>query len=302
MNSFGSRYERLANIVESFGGSPDEVLLPAEGMVTGSRGVRLHYLEWPGPLPDPMLLFLHGGGLHAHSFDAVGLLLRRAGRCVALDLRGHGESEWSTAGEYNSAVVADDLDAVVAGLGAERVVVVAHSLGGLAALTWAGRRPPALAGLILVDIAPDLQHEGSRAVGDLILQRPSFADLEEAEAFLGGSRAAATSGVALTVAWDDSGRLTWKHDTAQFQRGAGIVPSGEQLWASAGRTACPTLVLRGARSRVVTAAGAAALAAAIPQGAWREVPAAGHTIQSSNPRGLAAEVLTFLAALEQGEP
>ena len=59
---------------------------------------------------------LHGGGLHAHTFDLTGNLLRRHARCLALDLRGHGESDWVEPSSYGSDAICDDIDAVIAAL------------------------------------------------------------------------------------------------------------------------------------------------------------------------------------------
>jgi esterase len=299
MSGFNSRYARVSALAEAAGVSPESIILPAEGMVAGSDGTQLHYLEWPGPIRDPMLLLLHGGGLHAHTFDVAGLLLRDVGRCIALDLRGHGESEWAGPHGYGSHVVADDIETAVSALDGRRVVVIAHSLSGIASLLWASRRPQNLAGLIIVDVGPDIDKGASRSIGGLIAGAASFANLEEAENFLlgrvGSSRDTITSGVPLTLTWTDDRRLTWKHDPAQFRSEAGRIAGPEDLRRAAADIVCPTLVLRGARSPVLSDAGAASLAGLIPKGRWQRVPDAGHTIQSSNPRGLAHAVSAFLS-------
>ena len=70
---------------------------------TFGAGVRLHYLDW-GDSSDPILL-LHGRGLNAHSFDVVCDLLSGEYRCIVPDLRGHGDSEWSSDGRYPLAAI-----------------------------------------------------------------------------------------------------------------------------------------------------------------------------------------------------
>lgn len=306
MHSFAARFRRASARAIAAGVQPQDVILPAEGMIRGRDGTGLHYLEWPGPRAEPVLLFLHGGGLHAHTFDVTALLLRPAGRLVALDLRGHGDSEWAAEGGYGSEVIASDIEAVLTALGARRVFVVAHSLGGMASLLWAARRPSSLAGLVIVDVGPDIDFAAGRSVSDLIRQRPAFADLEEAERSVYGrlparadADAVATSGIALNLAWADDGSLTWKHDPAQFRPGSVAGPG--RLRQAARRVACPVLVLRGERSRVFSDAGAAELAGLIPGARWERVPGAGHNIQSSNPRGLAEAVTAFLAEHPEGD-
>jgi len=298
MNSFTSEFARLSVRAAAAGIPERDALLPAHGVVRAPDGVRLHYLEWPGSADGPLLLFLHGGGLHAHSFDVVGLLLRGVGRCVALDLRGHGESEWAPDGRYGTRPLVADIEAVVDALGAGPVVVVGHSLGGMASLIWASRRPPELAALVILDVGPEIDIAAGRSVAELIRGRTVFGDLDEAEAFLSGAvpakREAATSGIAQNLTWTDDGLLTWKHDPVQFQPGAAGPPTPDELRSAARRIACPTLVLRGARSRIFSDDGAAELAGLVPGGRWETVPDAGHTIQTGNPRGLADTVTRFL--------
>src|SRR4051812_48449512 len=84
----------------------ENVVLPASRDVVVD-GVRLHVLDWEAP--GHPVVFLHGGGLTAHTWDLVCLALRGDGHCVALDLRGHGDSEWSPAMRYRPEDHAHDL-------------------------------------------------------------------------------------------------------------------------------------------------------------------------------------------------
>lgn len=298
MHTFGSSFDRLLGTAQRAGIEESAVVLPAEGVVRAHDGVGLHYLEWPGPVREPLILLMHGGGLQAHSYDVAGLLLRPHGRVVALDLRGHGDSEWAAPDAYGTDAIAADIDSVVGALGASRVVVVAHSLSGMAALVWAARRPRALTGLVIVDVGPQIGTDVGHSVGNLVASRPVFTDLAEAEQFyaqvVSSIREAATAGIVNTLAWTDDGRLTTKHDPHQFHPDRARIHLGDDLRAAARQVACPTLVLRGERSRLFTDEGAAELAALLPTGRWEQVPDAGHSIQSSNPRGLAEAVARFL--------
>jgi pimeloyl-ACP methyl ester carboxylesterase len=287
--------DRLSQAASRHGIAVDELVLPAEGMLRAGDSPAVHYLEWPGPRRTPQVLMLHGGGLHAHTFDLLGNLLRQRARCVALDLRGHGDSGWAESGRYGSEPIADDIEAAVSTLGLNDVVLIGHSLGGMGAMTWATRRMAALAGLIILDVAPAMNREGTGPVHEFVAANPTFADLEEVDNFLSQGtpqRAAGGDATAANLRWTDNGRLAFKYDTRQF---AGLkLELDDDLRALATRIACPTMVLRGQRSKVISAEAAAELAGLIPGATWAEVPDARHTIQSSNPIALAAEINEFL--------
>ena len=85
-----------------------EIVLPEEHHVI-LRRMRFRYLDW-GRNDRPVILFLHGGGLTAHTWDVPCLVLRQEYHCVALDLRGHGDSEWSPEMDYRIEAHRDDVE------------------------------------------------------------------------------------------------------------------------------------------------------------------------------------------------
>jgi esterase len=290
--------DRLRQPAARHGIPAEELVLPAEGVLRTDHPPALHYLEWPGPARTPEVLMLHGGGLHAHTFDLVGNLMRHHARCVAVDLRGHGDSGWASSAEYGSEAIADDIDAVVNTLGFEKVVVAGHSVGGLGAMTWAARHPPTLAGLLVIDFAPEMNSGGTGPVHAFVSANPTFADLEEVDDYIAQGVGSSTAGgdtMAANLRWGDDSRLSFKYDTGQF---ANIkLALGDELRALVSQIDCPTRVLLGERSKVISIDAAAELADLIPGATWAQVPDAGHTIQPSNPIGLAAEITKFLADL-----
>ncbi len=296
-DSAPARIERLQANAIRHGVALNRMVLPAEGMVVTESHPALHYLEWPGPAVTPDVLMLHGGGLHAHTFDVLGNLLSGHARCIALDLRGHGDSGWCEPTGYGSAAIADDIDTVCEALALEVVVIVGHSLGGMGAMVWAARARPNLAGLVILDVAPEMGAEGTGAVNAFVELNPTFANMEEVDEFLATSfpGSAGADGMAANLRWGDDGRLGFKYDTGQF---AGMnLALGDAQRDVVRQIGCPTRILRGVRSKVISAGAAAELAALIPGATWGEVPYAGHTIQSSNPTALAAEVVQFLSVL-----
>jgi pimeloyl-ACP methyl ester carboxylesterase len=148
---------------------------PTDRAVPGD-GVNLHARDWGGG--GAAVVLLHGLASNARIWDGVAYRLAGAGlRVVALDLRGHGDSE-QPAGGYDFAQVARDLRAALAALGLDRPVLVGHSWGANVALQYAADRPGALAGLALVDGALQAVTEWAGTTRDEVRRRmapPRFA-------------------------------------------------------------------------------------------------------------------------------
>src|SRR5439155_7594654 len=190
-----------------------EVVLPEDRFVE-LNGLRLHYLDWGGA-GRPRVLFLHGGGLTAHTWDLVCLALRADYHCLALDLRGHGDSDWSPTQEYDLDDNVGDLEAFLAG---QRVVLVGQSLGGATALSYATRHSESVAGLVLVDVSVDVTLDsGARRIVDFV-RAP--AELDSVEEFVERARefnpARDPELLRRSLLYNlrrlPNGKLTWKYD------------------------------------------------------------------------------------------
>jgi pimeloyl-ACP methyl ester carboxylesterase len=132
---------------------------PTDLRVKGAHGALLHLLEWSTE-GVPMLL-LHGFSNEAHIWDDFAPIVAPHYRTLALDHRGHGQSDWDPEGRYEIDALVADLETVTAALGIDRLVLVAHSLGGRVATLFAGRHPERMAGFVLVDIGPEVDLRGS---------------------------------------------------------------------------------------------------------------------------------------------
>jgi pimeloyl-ACP methyl ester carboxylesterase len=277
-----------------------EIVLPDEHHVL-LRRMRFHYLDW-GIAGLPPVVFLHGGGLNAHTWDLVCASLRRERHCVALDQRGHGESEWSPHMDYATESHVGDVDAFVEALGLPRFVLVGMSLGGVNALAWAGRHSRRLAGLVLVDVGPEIRTEGVRKIAAFTSEA---APLDSVDQFV--ERALAFNprrnrellrrSLLHNLRRMPDGRWMWKYD----QRHRGRVDPGayerrrDLLWSAVDTVECPTLVVRGAQSDVFHDEDAERLAGRFRRARWVKIDKAGHTVQGDNPAGLLVELRAFLA-------
>jgi esterase len=277
----------------------DPIVLPEERELVVD-GLTLHYLDW-GTGGRPPILFLHGGGLTAHTWDLVCLALRRSYRCLALDQRGHGESAWPPDGDYGAEAFVADIKALVEQLQLRRPVLVGQSLGGINALSYAARHADELTALVVVDAGPQVRWEDGQRIRDFISATSEVQSLEE---FVERARAfnprrdprLLRRSLLHNLRRLPDGRLTRKSDPrllAAFR--ASFYERLDRLDEVLDAISCPTLVLRGAHSEVFSDQHAERLAQRLRHGSWLRVEDAGHTIQGDNPRALSDAIEAFLA-------
>ena len=280
----------------------DELVVPAEHDVLVD-GLRLHYLDW-GSRSRPALLFLHGGCLTAHTWDLVCLALRREFHCVALDQRGHGDSEWSPNLSYGTEAHVRDIRGVIEQLQLTRPVLIGHSLGGLNAMTYAAHAAGRLAGVVMVDVGPAVRSSAVRRIADFVMGEPAHGTVED---FVQRARAFNPRRDPRLLRYSllhnlrrlPDGTWTWKYDRRGLspEGFASVKRSLAELREGARAVTCPVLVVRGADSDAFSDADAARFAAALPDGRWVRVEHAGHTVQGDNPRDLVLALAGFLAEI-----
>jgi pimeloyl-ACP methyl ester carboxylesterase len=277
-----------------------DLTLPAPHHVLLGR-MRFHYLDW-GTAGRPPVVFLHGGGLNAHTWDLVCASLRGERHCLALDQRGHGDSEWSPEMDYATESHVADLEAFLRTLEIERCVLVGMSLGGVNALAWAGQHSRRLAGLVLVDIGPEVRTEGVRKIAAFTSEATP---LDSIDHFVDRAltfnprrnRELLRRSLLHNLRRMPDGRWMWKYD----QRHRGRAPDPDAyarrralLWSAVDAVECPTLVVRGAQSDVFHDEDAERLTGRLRRGRWVRVEGAGHTVQGDNPAGLLVALREFL--------
>jgi pimeloyl-ACP methyl ester carboxylesterase len=269
-----------------------------------ARKPRLHYLDW-GTHGRPPVLFLHGRSLTAHTWDLVCLALRKEYHCRALDLRGHGDSDWSEDGEYSLDAHCSDVESAVEQLGLDRFILVGMSLGGATSLTYAGRHADKLAALVLVDIGPDTHRVGGQQIANFAAATRELPTVEHfvqrAMAFNPLRRPEMLRRSLLhNLKQTPHGTWTWKYDPrpGHSQTEEARAARREALWAAVPKVSCPTLVVRGGKSAVLHDEDAEALAKALPRGSWVRIEGAGHTVQGDQPKALVEALIPFFAQAE----
>jgi pimeloyl-ACP methyl ester carboxylesterase len=267
------------------------------------NGVNLHFLEWESP--GPTVLFLHGGGLNAHTWDVVCLNLASKYRCIALDQRGHGDSDWDPEGQYSLERHASDLREFVTALGLKDLLIVGHSMGGLNAIMFASEFTQSLKGLVLVESGPDPRDDGAKRILDFLSLPP---ELDSIESFV--ERALTFSpnrdpmllrtSLQYNLRQLPNGKWTWKYDNRRSSTPEDRARNFQVIQGRLPLIACPTLFIRGGRSDVFRDEDAARITARLPLGSWVTVPDAGHSVQSENARDLSFELRRFFEATPRG--
>lgn len=180
---------------------------------------RISGLRFDAPA-DPALVMLHGAGLNAHSFDPA--LLSLGLPALALDLPGHGRSDWRPDADYRPDRLASDVSAAVERFAPTPVTLLGHSLGGLTAALVAAARPELVRHLVVVDITPGVAPGGNAgSVAEFITGQRDYGSVEEivdrAIRFgIGSDRTALSRGVALNTRRRPDGRLEWTHHLAHL--------------------------------------------------------------------------------------
>jgi len=260
------------------------------------NGLALHYHEW-GKADSPPIVCVHGYTGSADAFNAPARHLEDRFHILALDVRGHGESAWSPAGAYRYQDQASDLAEFAERLGLEKFVLIGTSMGGIIAMTYAAEHATRLAGLVINDIGPDAE-AGTQRITQMVGSRPDeFATLEEAMAYrrsaspiLAARSAADQHELALGVLRQQpDGKWGWKMDPAYIrQRVERGPPMRPPLWPVLQAVACPTLLVWGDESDVLSEAQARRMVGTLPRGELVRVPGIGHAPTLVEPVVLAA--------------
>ena len=238
------------------------------------REMRFHYLDWgtKGKLPT---LFLHGGGQTARTWDLCCLALRRELHCIALDQRGHGDSEWSYAFAYTPSDHAGDvLRAARSTCGITRVLVVGMSMGCLNGLPSRSLHPETRGRPSSpFDAGPWIQMEGGKRIVEFTREAAESVDLDAwlAAACRFNPRRDARllrQGLLHNLRELPDGSLVWKTDRRRWTDLAAMITRIEALRAQIGAVRCPVLIVRGADSDVFSDDAPSASAGALPDWRW----------------------------------
>jgi pimeloyl-ACP methyl ester carboxylesterase len=271
------------------------------GRFAASAGLSLTGDVGGDPSGQPVLL-LHGGGQTRHSWGRAAIELSGQGYyVVALDLRGHGDSDWASDADYTLDAHIADIRAVVRGLRRPPALIGA-SMGGLISLSVAGESPELpIRCLVLVDVTPKVDAAGRARILGFMRERPDgFVSVEEAADAIAGylphrPRPKDLSGLHRNLRRHADGRWYWHWDPRFFDT---FEPdqdiAAHRYTAAARRVTAPTLLVRGSKSELVTPDSVKHFRESIPHAEYVDVADAAHMIAGDRNDQFNAVVLEFL--------
>jgi pimeloyl-ACP methyl ester carboxylesterase len=270
-------------------------------------GLRIAADVW-GPADGPVVLLQHGGGQTRHAWRRTGVALAAAGyRAVAFDTRGHGDSDWDAAGQYEQDSMVADLQSVVSALGAKAPVLVGASMGGSISLRAAGEELVAASALVLVDIAPRIERVGVARINAFMKARPQgFDSLDEVsqaiQAYRGQHRTGNDmTGLSKNVRIDANGKYQWHWDPRFFSRTSDGNRHTARLEQCARALTIPTLLVKGGRSDILSDAGVQAFRSLCPHAEFVEIAATGHMVAGDRNDAFSDAVVQFLKRVKPSQ-
>ena len=270
---------------------------PASGHVDAG-GVRLYYVDW-GNHGAPAMVLLHGLQDCARSWDFFAASMRDDYHVVALDHRGHGDSGRASPERYRLRDYVSDVHALVDHLGLRSITLVGHSAGGRNAFMFALDRPELVRALVIVDIDPDAVNPDSRSMFvryntesdeweslDAVVERLRSRQPNSTDEMLAHQALHMTSELG-------GGRRAWKRDRALL-----AAYERPDLWAEWSSLRCPTLVLRGRQSDLLTHEVAVRMREAVPGARLAELEGGAHWFYQEQPSDFEGAVRWFLDGLD----
>jgi esterase len=267
------------------------------------NGLKLHYIDY-GSEGRPHLVLLHGLNGNAHAFDLVAPNLAASHHVLALDLRGHGDSQWGPPDGYTPPNYLRDIGAFLKALSIEKASFIGSSMGGAMAMIFATLAPDIVDRLVLNDIGGEIVIEAPDPAQPALTDR-RFRTIADATHFYRESfhpvallpELVAEKLTADSVKIGTDGLLVWKTDPAVNSGAAtGDAIGGRviEMWSFYQKVKAPVLIVRGAESTALTGETVSKMLSVFPGTRAVEVPGVGHTPWLNEPVALRA-LQDFLA-------
>jgi pimeloyl-ACP methyl ester carboxylesterase len=270
-------------------------------------GLKLHFRDYPGSSGRPPILCLHGLTRNSNDFAEFAERYSPEFRVLALDFRGRGESQYDPLPmRYNPLTYAGDVIELLDQLDVPQAVFVGTSLGGLVTMTVGAMARGRIAAAILNDVGPDIDITGITRILSYVGKDVRFRSWDEAADVIASNNRGSFDryshqdwvAMAKRNCREENGEIRFDYDMAIAEpfKTAGPTPHVDlwPLFRSLGQT--PLLIVRGAKSDLLTAETAARMQQEVPDMKLATVPGVGHAPELNEPEAVAA-IDAFLGSL-----
>ncbi|SEE80360.1 Pimeloyl-ACP methyl ester carboxylesterase [Rhizobiales bacterium GAS191] len=266
--------------------------------VPTTHGPKIHVTEWGSGSIDCVLL--HGVGDGAHVWTELAARLAAHYRVFAMDLRGHGRSEWDNRGLYSVQAHSEDAAHVIETLATNPVVLIGHSLGGKIAVRLAASRRVDIAALVLVDSGPGADPAAlAHFLAELNAENRLYSSTLDYASQLEAKRPLLSPNIASRLAKDSlrpapSGGYLLQRDPALGRPENIELDDVETSWGLLEQIVCPMLLVRGRGSAILSASVAKQMQLKLRSCRLETIEVAGHAVMLDNPDGFYLVVANFL--------
>lgn len=267
------------------------------------NSLNLHYVEWGAP-GQPSIVLLHGFQSNAHTWDTFSQAMANTYHVLALDQRGHGDTDWAPDGDYTPDAFIRDIVGFIDALNVAPTVLVGHSMGGRHAAMVAADYPDKAAKVVIVDTAA----ERPPAILDRMAQQPASDTPPEPETFASFEEVI-RGGIAQYPLTPEAelrhanyhnlyrgadGKWHWRWDLTLLERRRLNRNLQLDLYSYLQRVQCPTLLIRGQQSPLLTPDIAQKMVQHLPHGRLVEIPDTAHTVNVDKAEAFNALTADFL--------
>jgi pimeloyl-ACP methyl ester carboxylesterase len=273
----------------------DRASVPTDRFVT-VNGLRIHYLDW-GSADRPPFIMLHGIGRIAHTFDHLAPRFAANYHVLAIDMRGHGDSDWDPKAAYLVEDYVKDIEALVDTLRLRHLTLLGNSTGGRVVQVYAGLHPANVKALIVEDVGPERPASIANGFARQVEQDAAgwssegelLAQLKKTNATVSEEQLRAYAHFGTKPG--PGGRIVWKRDPNLAK---GFIET--ELWQYVRRITSPTIYIIGGRSTIVPAGTQVQLQKTIPGVEIITMPGLGHYPDAEAPDEFFAITSRFLSA------
>ena len=267
------------------------------------NNLNLHYVEWGTP-GQPSIVLLHGFQSNAHTWDTFSHAMANTYHVLALDQRGHGDTDWAPDGDYTPDAFIRDIVGFIDALNVGPTILVGHSMGGRHAAMVAADYPDKATKVVIVDTPAEMPP----AILDMMAQQPASDTPSEPETFA-SFEDVIRNGIAQYPLTPEAelrhanyhnlyrgadGKWRWRWDLTLLERRRLNRSLQLDLYSYLQRVQCPTLLVRGQQSPLLTPDIAQKMVQHLPRGRLVEIPDTAHTVNADKAEAFNALTADFL--------